>query len=117
MQQADRVVCGIIRAERVGTDEFGETFGAMGFGHPTRTHLVQDDGNAALRDLPSGLGAREAGANDVHMCREGSPCHSGQVAPFPREWNAQWQGDLGRNGNARDEAGVICSDVRCFAAD
>ena len=34
MQQPDRIVGGIIGAERIGADQFGKAVGAMGFGHP-----------------------------------------------------------------------------------
>ena len=36
VQQADRVVGGVVGAERVGADEFGETVGAVRLGHPVR---------------------------------------------------------------------------------
>jgi len=32
--------------------EFSEAIGAMGFGHPVGTHLVQDNGDARLGHLP-----------------------------------------------------------------
>ncbi len=41
MQQADRVVGGIIGAEGIGADELGERVGAVRLGHPHRPHLVQ----------------------------------------------------------------------------
>ncbi len=66
MQQADRIVGGIIRAEGIGADELGEALGAMRFGHPLRPHLVQHHADAGIGDLPGGLGAGKAGAYDVH---------------------------------------------------
>ena len=46
MQQADRIVGGVIGTKRIGAHQFGQTIGAMGFGHPAGTHLVQDNADA-----------------------------------------------------------------------
>ena len=69
VQQADRVVGGVVGAERIGADELGEAVGAMRLGHPDGAHLVQDDGDARLGDLPGGFRAGEAGADDMHGLR------------------------------------------------
>ena len=63
MQQPDRIVGGIVGAERIGADQFGEAIGSVRFGHPDRTHLVQDHGNAGIGDLPGGFRAGEARAD------------------------------------------------------
>ena len=60
MQQADRVVGGVVGAEGIGADELGEAFGAVRLGHPLRAHLVQHDGNAGVGDLPGGFRAGKA---------------------------------------------------------
>ena len=72
MQQADGVVGGVVGAERIGADEFGEAFGAVRLGHPQRAHLVQDDANARIGDLPGGFRAGEAAANDMDGVSLGS---------------------------------------------
>ncbi len=66
VQQADRVVGGVIGAKRVRAHEFGKAVGAMGLGHPIGAHLVQDDADAGFGDLPGGFRAGEARADDMH---------------------------------------------------
>ena len=66
VQQADRVVLGVVGAERVGADEFGEALGLVRGGGARRAHLVQHDRDAGVGDLPGGLAAGEAAADDVH---------------------------------------------------
>ena len=58
VQQADRVGGGIVGAEGVGADQFGEAVRLVRLGAATGPHLVQDDGDAGLRDLPRGLASR-----------------------------------------------------------
>ena len=65
MQQADRVVGRVVGAERIGTDEFGETVGAVCFGRARWAHLVQHDVDAGIGDLPCGLGTGQAAADNV----------------------------------------------------
>ena len=86
MQQPDRVIGRIVGTERVGADKFGKPIGAMGFRHPLRAHLVQDDAGTGVRDLPSGLGARKAAANDMHdVGSRSGPVHGAQgLARFQR---------------------------------
>ena len=67
VQQADGVVLGVVGAEGVGADEFGEGLGEMGLGAARGPHLVEHDGDARLRELPGRLAAREPAAHDVHM--------------------------------------------------
>ena len=69
VQEADGVVDGIVGAEGVGADEFGEIFREMRLGAAHRPHLVQHDGHAGRRKLPRCLRAREAAAHDVHCVR------------------------------------------------
>ena len=66
MQQPDRVIGGVVGAERIGADQFGEAVGAVRLGHPMRAHLVQHHANAGIGDLPRGFRAGEAGADDVN---------------------------------------------------
>src|SRR3979490_2167660 len=66
VQQADRVVDGIVGAEGVGTDEFGEVFREMRLGAAHRPHLVHHPPHAGRRELPRRLRAREAAAYDVN---------------------------------------------------
>ena len=72
MQQADSVVGGVVGAERVGADELGQAFGAVRFGHPQRAHLVQDDANARIGDLPGGFRTGKTAANHVDGVSLGS---------------------------------------------
>ena len=65
MQQADRIALGVVRAEGVGADEFGEAVGLVGVGAAHRAHFVQDDRHAGLGRLPGGFRAGEAAADDV----------------------------------------------------
>ena len=64
VQQADRVVGGVVGAERIGADQFGEAIGAVGLGHPCRAHLVQHDAERRhwrpARRLPSRRGRRRS---------------------------------------------------------
>ncbi len=55
MQQADRVVFGIIGAEGIGTDELGQAIGLVRVRTANRAHFMQHDGNAGLRCLPCGF--------------------------------------------------------------
>ena len=55
MQQADRVVFGIIGAEGIGTDELRQAIGLVRVGAANRAHFMQHDGNAGLRCLPCGF--------------------------------------------------------------
>ena len=67
MQNADGAGLGVIGAERIGTDEFGEVLRMMRGGFSCRAHFVQQHGNPLPRDLPSSLAARKAAAD--HMDR------------------------------------------------
>jgi hypothetical protein len=54
----------LIALKRIAADKFGEAVGLMGVGGADRTHLVQDDVDPALRQLPRGFGAGKATADD-----------------------------------------------------
>jgi hypothetical protein len=49
---------------------------------------MQDNANAAIRDLPGGFRAGQAAADDVYEFRRGRAYHAAQVARFVRKWNA-----------------------------
>ncbi|MCY1556868.1 hypothetical protein D9M68_936650 [compost metagenome] len=66
MQEANGVMLVVVRAEAVGTNQFGETVGAVRVGGAHRTHFVNDDLGAGLSRLPCGLGAGETAANDMN---------------------------------------------------
>ena len=65
VQQADGVRLPVVGAERVGAHELGQPIGLVGVRHPYGAHLVQHHGHAGAGDLPGGLGAGEAAADDV----------------------------------------------------
>ena len=69
MQQADGILLGVVGAKRVGADELREPLGLVGGRRADRTHLMHDHGNAAAGDLPGGLGAGEAPADNVDWFR------------------------------------------------
>ena len=66
MEDADGVGRGIVGAERIGADEFGEVGGLVRRGRPDRTHLVQYDRDAGLRRLPRGFRAGQPAADDMN---------------------------------------------------
>ena len=65
VQQADGVRLGVVGAEGIGADQLGEAAGLVRRRHHRRPHLVQHDRHARLGELPGGLRAGEAGADDV----------------------------------------------------
>ena len=117
VQQPNRIVGGIVRAKRIGTHEFGEAVGAMGFGHPVGPHLVQNHWNSRFGNLPGCLRAGEAGADNMHGPRgRFDACHgetgsafSGAVECARRLCAADLAPANSSAGydNARSEAGVI----------
>ena len=66
MKQADRVVRGVIRTERIRADEFGEAVGAVCVRGAVWPHLVQNNIDACIGDLPCGFRTGETAADDVH---------------------------------------------------
>jgi hypothetical protein len=66
MDDADGIVLGIVGAERIRTDEFGEAFGPVRVGAARGTHFVKNATGAGFGDLPGGFAAGEAAADDVN---------------------------------------------------
>ncbi len=91
VQQADGVVLGVVRAERVGTHQFGQPLGPMGVGHPYRSHFVQHHTAAGIGHLPGGFRASKAGANDMDgvggVLRSGG--HGSHLEPDREQGNLQ----------------------------
>ena len=83
MQQADRVGLGIVGAEGVGADEFGQAVGLVRVGAAHRAHFMQDDRHAGLRRLPCGFRTGEAAADDVDRGIGGDRVHSGLISCRP----------------------------------
>ena len=65
MEQPNCIRFAIVGAKRVGADELRKFVGLVGVGAADRSHLVNDDGNAAPGNLPGGLGACQAAAYDM----------------------------------------------------
>ena len=80
VQQADRVVGGVVGAERVGADELGEAVGAGAPRSSGRGRIsCSTTRNAGLGDLPGGFRAGEAAADDVDGVRwRFGACHGAQ---------------------------------------
>jgi len=57
VQEADGVALGVVRAQRIRTDQFGQAIGDMGFGAAERPHFVENGRHAGAGQLPNGLGA------------------------------------------------------------
>ena len=66
MQKADGAALGIVGAERIGADQFGELSGLVHGGRANGPHFVQHRWHAAARKLPGGLGTGEAAADDMN---------------------------------------------------
>ncbi len=65
VDQSDRVEVGIIRPERVRTDQFGKPLALVGLGHADRAHFMEDDRDAGFGDLPGGFTAGKAAADNM----------------------------------------------------
>ena len=65
VEQPDGAAVRVVGAERVRADELGERRLVRG-GRAHRAHLMQHHRHAAARDLPGGLGPREAAADHVN---------------------------------------------------
>lgn len=65
MQHANRVAGRVIRAEGIGTDEFGKAVGLVRVSAAHAAHLMQDDRYAGFGDLPGGFRSGKAAADDV----------------------------------------------------
>jgi len=93
MQNADRIGRGVVGAEGVGADEFGETGGAVSGRHTGGAHLVQHDRDAGLRGLPRGLRAGQSSAdhvNGTHARLVTKLGRSVNPAPSDKKRRPQW---------------------------
>jgi hypothetical protein len=66
MDQANGVELPIIGAEGIGTNQFRQAIGLVGFGLSDRAHLMENNGHARTADLPSRFAACKAAADDVN---------------------------------------------------
>ncbi|MNS64018.1 hypothetical protein D3C72_971320 [compost metagenome] len=66
----------IVGAEGVGTDQFRQRIALMRIRAAHAAHFMQDDGHAALRDLPCGLRTGQSAAHDMNG-RSGLVLHFG----------------------------------------
>ena len=55
MQKADCVVFGIVGTKGIGADEFRQAVTYMDVGFAYRSHFMQYNGPASLRNLPGGF--------------------------------------------------------------
>jgi hypothetical protein len=70
VQQADRVVLVVVRAEAVRADQLGQPVGLVRRRRATTpAHFRQAHADAAPGELPGGLAAGESAADDVHVVR------------------------------------------------
>jgi len=72
VQQADGIVLGVIRTERVGAHELRQPVCLVRIGSAHRPHLVQHHARAVFRRPPSRFAACQPAANDVD-CVHGQP--------------------------------------------
>ena len=66
MKETDGAAVGIVGAERVRADQLGELPCFVHGSRTHRAHLMQHHRHAAARDLPGGLGTRQAAADHVN---------------------------------------------------
>jgi hypothetical protein len=85
VKKADGAALRVVRAERVRTNELGQLRGLVDRGRANGAHFVQDGGNAAARQLPSGLAAGKAAPDDVN--RAHFLCHFGKLSRSPLDNN------------------------------
>ena len=70
VEQADRIVLGIVGAEAVRADHFGQPVGFVRRGHVAApAHLAQANLEPGLGQLPRGFGPGEPAADDVNLMR------------------------------------------------
>jgi hypothetical protein len=86
VKQADRVGRGVVGPERVGTDQLGQSLGAVCGGGALRPHLVEHGRHATLRDLPRRLRAGEAAADHMDGL-QARRCHSEYLGRLPQGGN------------------------------
>jgi hypothetical protein len=81
VQQSDRVLLGVVGAERIGADQLGAEMGLVRLSRPLRAHLVQHGRHARPRELPGRLAPREPAADHMHPFAHGRlppPLRSGK---------------------------------------
>ena len=66
VQQADRVIGGIVGAEGIGAHQLGKPVGLVGIGAAFGAHFVENDRHPGARDLPGSLGTCKTAADDVN---------------------------------------------------
>ena len=76
VQQADRVVLVVVRAQRVGADQLGELVGLVRRRRPHAAHLVQHH----VRQAAIGLQVLEVGDVEAHDGDQGQPARRAHVA-------------------------------------
>ncbi len=76
VEQAHGVQAGVVGAERIGADEFGEAAGPVRLGHAAWAHFMQHHAAAGVGGLPGRLASGETAADDVDDARIPlHPCH------------------------------------------
>ncbi len=84
MQQPDRVLLGIVGAEAVRADQFGELVGLVRGGAFDAAHFAEAHLEAGLGELPGGFGSGEAAADDVDVVHGAAHSAGGQPKePLP----------------------------------
>ena len=80
VEQPDGIVVGIVGAEAVGADHFGETVGLMsGCRVATPAHFAEAHAQARFGELPGGFGSRKTAADDVDVEGHAGALVSGQI--------------------------------------
>jgi hypothetical protein len=106
VQQPDRIVLGVIGAERIGANQLGQRRGLVRGRGAQRPHLVQHHRYAATDDLPGRLATREAAADDVNGCA-GLQAHGAKLGPCPGSRN-------GRHDEADHQLDMLAPPKRSF---
>ncbi len=97
VEQPDRIVLGIVGAEAVRADHFGEPVGLVRRSRvAAAAHFAQADAHARFGELPGSLGAGESAADDVDVETSGhferSEAIHGRMAGLPRACGARNDG-------------------------
>src|SRR5205807_1228096 len=99
VQQADRVLLRIVRAEGIGADELGQARAEMRLGLPHRPHLVQDDRDTRARHLQRRLAVGPTWRHAIEK-RDGSSARPNvPLTPPVRAW-LMWQATPGTFGSS-----------------
>ena len=68
MEQPDRIMLGVVRAEAVGADHFREAVGLVRWSRvAAAAHFAQADAEPGFGKLPGGFGPGEAAADNVNV--------------------------------------------------